>query len=512
MWAAGCSLAARMFAATCLWESMKLFANHAHRTAVVVTAVLLLQIPSHRAWPQQPGKKRQILSLLAAHRFQQAEAAATEYLATAPHDCSGNVLLGLALRGQGKLQPAFTAFDVAAKECPSSLAALEGASEMAYQLNLPQAKDLLTRVIAARPADETGYAMLASIDARKGDCEGAVANYSRAKTLVWGNPSALRLFAQCLINLSRAAEAIPVVSQLIALQDTTANRIALARTQETAKDRKSAMATLQPLLTGDSADPAAVLLAARLAEAENETAQAVEWFRKAIQMNPHDATAYLAFAELCFNHGAFQVGIDFMTLGLQQLPSNARLHLARGVLEEQMSNMDAALADFQEAHRLDPQLSFAQDAIGMLFSQKHDNAAALELFEKQSHIHPEDALMQYLYAEALSQADGAGQDVTEKAIAIAYKAVKLEPSYQPARDLLCVLLLRHNDLAAVIEQAKEALRRDPNDEVALYQQFRAESKLHHAEEASALLKQLQLAKAHNQEPTTKFLLEEARTP
>ena len=154
------------------------------------------------------------------------------------------------------------------------------------------------------------------------------------------------------------------------------------------------------------------MLGAKLAEAENDTPHAVEWFRKAMQLDPRDPTAYLAFAELCFNHAAFQVGVDFLTVGLQQLPSSAQLHLARGVLEEQMARMDLALADFQEAHRLDPQLSFAQDAMGMLFSQNHDNDAALEVFAKQSQIHPEDALLQYLYAEALSQADGAGQDVS----------------------------------------------------------------------------------------------------
>jgi hypothetical protein len=48
--------------------------------------------------------------------------------------------------------------------------------------------------------------------------------------------------------------------------------------------------------------------------------------------------------------------------------------------------------------------------------------------------------------------------------------VQLEPGYQPARDLLCVLLLRHNDLAGVIAQAEEAMKRDPYDEVALYQE------------------------------------------
>jgi predicted Zn-dependent protease len=215
---------------------------------------------------------------------------------------------------------------------------------------------------------------------------------------------------------------------------------------------------------------------------------------------------------MSFNHGAFKVGVDFLTLGIQQLPSEARLYLARGVLEEQMTLMDAALRDFEEAHRLDPQLSFAQDAMGMLFSQKHESAAALDLFEKQSQFHPDDPLLQYLYAEALSQVENPDQKTTEKAIASAQRAVQLEPGYQPARDLLCVLLLRHNDLAGVIAQAEEATKRDPYDEVALYQELLAERKLNHPEKTATLVKQFKDAKAHNQEAKTKYILQEAQPP
>jgi predicted Zn-dependent protease len=312
--------------------------------------------------------------------------------------------------------------------------------------------------------------------------------------------------------LDRPAEAIPLIARLVELQDNSTNRIALARTQASAKDRVAALATLQPLLTAERRDGTPFLLAAELAEADNQTPQAVEWFRKAIELNPKDAAAYLAFAEMSFNHGAFKVGVDFLTIGIQQLPSEARLYLARGVLEEQMTDMDGALHDFEEAHRIDPQLSFAQDAIGMLFSQKHDTTAALRLFEGQSKLHPDDPLLQYLYAEALSQVEDPDQAIAEKTIATAQRAVQLEPGYQPARDLLCVLLLRHNDFTGAVAQAEEATRRDPYDEVALYQELLAEHKLHHAERAAVLVKQLQAAKAHNQESKTRFILQEAQSP
>ena len=489
---------------------MKAARINAHLAAAAALLFALLVASPCQSFAQQPAtQKQEIYNLLAARRFPQAEQAASAYLAATPGDCSVNVLLGLALRGENKLEPALKAFHTAMSQCPQNLAAIEGAAETAFLLNSPEARSLVTQVIKLRPADETGYAMLGAIDARTGDCAGAAENYAKAPTRVNGNTAALRQYAGCLVSLGRPTEAVPLLTRLLALQDNSTNRIALARAQAAAKDRPAALATLQPLLGADAKDSAAFLFAAELAEANNQTPQAVEWFRKAIELNPRDATAYLAFAEMSFNHGAFKVGADFLTLGLQQLPSEARLYLARGVLEEQMTQMDAALRDFEEAHRLDPHLSFAEDAMGMLFSQKHDSAAALALFAQQSQLHPNDPLLHYLYAEALSQIENPDEKLTEKAIATAQRAVQLEPGYQPARDLLCVLLLRHNDFPAVIAQAEEARKLDPYDEVALYQEMLAERKLNHADKSAALVKEFQHAKAHNQEAKTKYILQEA---
>lgn len=455
--------------------------------------------------------KQEIYRLLTAQQFPQAEHAASAYLAAHPGDCNVRVMLGIALRGESKTEPAFKAFRAALKDCPQSLAALEGAAESAYALNSPDAKIFINRVIQLRPTDETSYAMLGAIDVRAGDCAGAVESYAKAPSHVNQSPPALQQYGSCLMILGRPAEAVPVLSQLLALQNQPANRIALARAQIAAKEQSAALATLQPLLDAGSQNSDALLLAAQLAEDGNETPKAVQWLRKAIELDPKNINAYLAFSEICFNHGSFKIGIDFLNLGIQQLPSEARLYLARGVLEEQMTQVDAALGDFEKAHQLNPQLSFAEDAMGMLLSQKHDPAAALGLFAKQSQLHPEDPLLQYLYAEALSQTANADEKVMEKAISTARRAVRLEPTYQPARDLLCVLLLRHNDLAEVIAEAQEATRRDPYDEAAIYQELLAEHKLKHSQRIASLVKQLQDAKAHNEKAKTKYVLEEAQS-
>jgi tetratricopeptide (TPR) repeat protein len=301
-------------------------------------------------------------------------------------------------------------------------------------------------------------------------------------------------------------EAVEPLTQLLALQESGVNRRTLARAESDSGDLETAIATLDPLLHAGPPDDAALLLRARIAEADNKTPEAVNWLRQAIQFAPKSAENYLYFAEISFAHGSYQVGIDLLNTGLQQLPDNPRLLLARGVLRAQLDHMDAALTDFEAAHRLDPKLSLAEDAMGVLFSQKHDMSAARAVFREKLKGQPNDALLQYLYAESLSEGAAEDSKSLAEAIAAAKRSVELEPSYQSARDLLCVLLLRHGDLKEVVEQADEALKRDPYDEAALYQELQAERRLKETDRLPELVARLQAAKSHNQVAVTKYVL------
>lgn len=234
----------------------------------------------------------------------------------------------------------------------------------------------------------------------------------------------------------------------------------------------------------------------------------MEWLRTAILKDPTNAANYLLFAAISFNHASWQVGIDMVNTGLGQMPGSARLFLARGVLEVQLSRYDAALSDFQKAHALDPQLSFVQDAMGVMRSQQHDASGSLAIFQKQAAQHPQDALLQYLYAEALSQAapDNTGQNLT-RAIAAARKSLQLEPDYQPARDLLCTLLLEAKNYSEVVRQAEIALKNDPTDQSALYEQMQAERRLGNNTAVAAMVQRLGDLKKQERNRQAQYLLE-----
>ena len=460
---------------------------------------------------QGPQSTAEIYGLLRARRFGEAEGLARQALAESPKDCQVNAMLGLALRGEGKTGAAYGVFRNGIKVCPQSLLMLKGAAEIAYEEQSPEAGPLLDRILLLSPDDPVSHAMLGSVDARAGKCEESVANYAKAIAQIQGNAAALRQYGGCLAATGKSAEAVTIFGQLLSAEDNETNRMLLARAQFDARksdggDAGQALTTLEPLVTAESRDGAALLLAAQIAEAENKTPQAVAWLTQAIKVAPKDVANYLYFAEISLNHGSYQVGIDFLNIGLQELPGNGLLLLARGVLEVQLGDEKAALKDFEEVHHAEPKLSFADDAMGVLLSQKHDNAKAVEFFKQKSRAQPNDPLLQYLYAESLLESNRMDAAATGEAIRAARRAIQLEPSYLPARDLLCLLLLRSGDLRGVVVQADAILQRDPYNEQAIYHELLAERKLNHPARVAGLVQRLQEARQHNQGATTKYML------
>ena len=104
--------------------------------------------------------------------------------------------------------------------------------------------------------------------------------------------------------------------------------------------------------------------------------------------------------------------------------------------------------------------------------------------------------------------DSGKPEVQAEAIRAASQAVKLEPDYQPARDLLTVLYMRSGNASAAKQQAEEALKRNPDDTAALYQEMMADRKLGQKGDVDGLVTRLKQIKQSEQETTTKYLLQD----
>ena len=435
-----------------------------------------------------------VIATLRAGDAASALAQTRRLLAQKPGDCQLWSLQAVALQSLQETNQALKSFQHAIGLCPQYLPALEGAAQLEYAAHDPDAAALLRRILTQRPQDPVSHAMLAGSLASQGRCTAALADFSAAQPLFASQPGLLGNYGSCLLQTGHWAEAVTVFTQLRAQLPDERATYNLAFAQWKSGQSKDAFATLQPLLQAEASEQSLVL-GSSIAEDAGNTVQSVALLRRAILLQPKHVDNYLAFARLAAAHKSFQVGVDMIDVGLGVLPNSAPLYVARGVLLVQLSKTGEAVRDFDHAHQLDPKLSAAMDAIGVLQEQQHQNAASLALFRKQAALHPDDALLQFLLAEALSEQSGGNMS---EAVAAAQKASTLEPAYRPALDLLATLYLREGKLAPAVQEAEKALALDADDAQALFTEIRAKRRLGDTTGIAALSERLAKAQSANQ--------------
>ena len=309
-------------------------------------------------------------------------------------------LRGIALSREGQIISAQDSFDRALRSCPASLPALEGAAQIAYSNHSPAAAGLLQRILLLQPDDQTSHAMLGSLSFQHGDCAGAIEHFERSLPLVEKSVEAQRELGSCLFSQGEQQKAVEVFQRIAQQDPSEKNLLQLAFVEWKSKDLDGALSTLQPLLTSNS-DSKAFSLAAQVAEAKGRHAARG-------RMAAHCA---LAGPEQCGQLSAVRCDLVqsclvpgwYRCCGLRasdESPDAAKLYLTRGVLQVQLSHYGEGRRRFRKAHALDPKLSFVEDAMGMIRSQQHDWAGSMAIFQQQAVEHPQDPLLQYLYAEA----------------------------------------------------------------------------------------------------------------
>jgi tetratricopeptide (TPR) repeat protein len=400
-------------------------------------------------------------------------------------------LQGLAYSGEGHKKEALVSFHKALRISPDYLPALEGAAQLEYDMGSGEAGVLLQHVLKLVPNDPTAHAMLAALAYKNHQCPEALPHFAQSGPLLESQPAALWEYGTCLAQTKQYEKAITVFQKLVSVHGNDRHYLLrLAALQVTADKPGDAIQTLQPALQ-DQPDSAVLALAAEAYEKQKDTPQAVKLLHQAIVQDPQDIDLYLQFADLSFVHQSFQVGIDMVNAGLELRPSAAALYLARGVLYVQLADYDHAEADFEKANELDPQLTVSGAARGMVAEQQDDLDKALAVVRAKLSKRPDDPLLLYVQADILVQKNP-DVDSAEfnQAITSARMAAKLQPGLVSARDTLAKLYLQAGKNELAVEESRQSLRYDPDDQVALYHLIVGLRKTGHKEELPALLKRL----------------------
>jgi tetratricopeptide (TPR) repeat protein len=433
-----------------------------------------------------------ISAALRAKEFDKAVELCRAALQTSPNNPQLWTLQGIALASKGNSKEALTAFQEALKIAPNNIAALAGAAQIEYQAGKQSAVPLLNRLLQLRPGDPTANAMLAVLEYRQGNCAAAVPHFDKAGELLDTQLDALHAFATCLVRLKRLDEAASTFQRAVALQpDNPRERQVMASIQLMAHKPQDALATLQPLLEVKDVDANTLQLASRAYEDAKDTPQAVSTLRQALLLDPRNTSLYLDFANICFAHESFQVGIDVITEGLTLQPNAEDLYVARGVLYVQLAKYEEAEADFEKAYELNPKQSLSTAAQGLVAVQTNDLDHALVSVQEKLKRKPNDPLLLYLQADVLSQKGiDPGTPEFDLAMRSAKKAVVLQPTLAAARGVLAKLFMENGQYQEAIEQCRKSLISDPKDQTAVYRLIQALRKTGQTQEIPELLKRL----------------------
>lgn len=409
-----------------------------------------------------------------------------------PADARLWTLRGMAYAGMRRDAPALASYRQALHVLPDYVPALEGAAEIEYSQGSPRASIQLKHLLALRPLDPVANGMMAVLEYRAGNCERASIYFERAKSVIASQPVALQEYSECMLREKRFDDALPLLTGVVALhpKDPIA-RYNLALDQWNTNAPTEALQTLQTLIDSGQPDEDVLTLAADIYESMNNTPSAAQLLRQAIVNNPRQMSAYLQFAALSSEHNSYQVGIDMLNAGLTQQPGAAQLYLARGVLFAQMGNFPSAMSDFETANTLNPTLSYVGTAEGVAETSELKFGQALEKFREQAKKYPNNALNQYLLAEALIQKSRSGQSgQNEEAIRAAQRALTIDPRLVAAHDLLARIYLQQNKNVLAAQQCRAALAEKSTDQEAIYHLILALRKTNQKNEIHDLTKRL----------------------
>jgi len=429
---------------------------------------------------------------LDAGRFDEALHLTDAGLKTQPQDARLWTIRAIALERLERLPQSLASFERALTLDPDSLAALKGATQVAYRTRSPKAAGLVRRVLARDPRDETAHAMAGALAVEVNDCKAAVAHFASGGAALRENRLALSQYAGCLLRLKRPREAGDIFQRLVdASPDDVTARYNLAVCRLQAGQTAEAEAAARAAMAMTPADAEVLNLFAAASAAAGQLEPAIAALRKATEIAPGEERHYLDLAGLCVEHGAFPLALDVVNAGLANVPGSAKLHLMRGAILADRNELDEAMREFEHASVLSPDELYGSVGLSLVLRQADRLPDAIALLRRKLVERPRDATLNYLLGDALLRSDPApaSPEFTDARAALA-RAILARPDFAKAHAALGKLRVRAGEFAGAAEELRTAVRLDPTDRLALNQLVVAYRRLGRQEDAAAVAGQL----------------------
>ena len=154
----------------------------------------------------------------------------------------------------------------------------------------------------------------------------------------------------------------------------------------------------------------------------------------------------------------FSQALGFFSEDLKRNPTPTA-YVARAVIWEDKGDYDAAIADFNEAIRLDPTFKWAYNNRGFAWKQKNDYDRAISDFNTAIHLDPKDAMPYMNRANAWSH-----KKQYDKAMSDYDEAIRLDPKFPQPYNNRGTLWNAKGKYERAMSDFNEAIRLDPKYE------------------------------------------------
>jgi tetratricopeptide (TPR) repeat protein len=191
---------------------------------------------------------------------------------------------------------------------------------------------------------------------------------------------------------------------------------------------------------------------------------------------------------------------------LQLFPKSARLWLALGIAHFKAGRNEEAAKTLGHAIELDPKFAPAYAYLGMTYVEVGRFDEGIKSYEQALVVNEKLGIVNYLIADALQRQATAESSRIENYLV---RAVKLEPSFAPARLALGKLYFRTDRLKEALAQFEEVIKVDPNLAETYYQLGRLYTRLKRTKEAQTTLekfKQLSESQKETQQKERKEIV------
>lgn len=401
----------------------------------------------------------------------------------------GAILLKL-----GRLQQAASQFELSLrlnKDQPNALANL---AQIRFSSGTPDdmrtARQLFERAYALAPDLELARAIIVAA-LRLKDHEAAAKYYPEYSARLAGASSqstdaASRaelgsalfeagLFTEAVVELNAAVSADPSNTEAI---------LRLAKSHLALNDLAAAGRTLESAVArGLDTAPVYALLAS-VYEKSGHVENAIPAMRLAIQRDPQSELYRFNYGMLLTNALAPEAAVIRLKEAIATFPRSAHLWLALGIAHYKVGRNDEAGKALLHATELDPKVAPAYAYLGMTYVEVGQYDLAIKQYERALLINDKLGVVNYLIADALLKQTAADSSRIE---ALLLRAVKLEPSFAPARLALGKLYARTNRFTEAASEFERVIKLDANIAEAYYQLGRVYTKLRRTSEAQATL-------------------------